>query len=257
VTPAEFTAPVRAARAADAPLYRTVVARAAARFRPLGRHAYYFARGKLGADPVFAALLRDGRIAAGARIVDIGCGVGVLAALLAAAEQFDGSAWPAGWAPPPQRWTLRGLDLRARAIDTARRALADLRGRASFKVGDARSVALPPCDLVVLLDVLHYVDQESQEKLLGRVRAALGPGGTLLIRVADAAPNWRFRFTLALDWIVTFGRGTPWPRLHCRPLAEWVRLLEAWGFSVATQPMSEGTPFANALLIATRDAASR
>ena len=35
-----------------------------------------------------------------------------------------------------------------------------------------------------------------------------------------------------------------------RPLAEWMALLERLGFGVRSIPMSEGTPFANVLLVA-------
>jgi hypothetical protein len=37
-----------------------------------------------------------------------------------------------------------------------------------------------------------------------------------------------------------------------RPLAEWQSLLQAIGFAVQARPMSQGTPFANVLLIADR-----
>ena len=54
-------------------------------------------------------------------------------------------------------------------------------------IGDMRSAALPPCDLVVILDVLHYVDKAAQRALLQRVYDALRPsGGRLLLRVGDA-----------------------------------------------------------------------
>jgi 2-polyprenyl-3-methyl-5-hydroxy-6-metoxy-1,4-benzoquinol methylase len=237
------------------PAFRRLVARAASRFRPAGRGPYYFARGKLGGDPVFAALLRDGRITSDARIVDIGCGLGILAALLAAAEQCDprsASAWPQTWAPPPLGWTLRGFDLRMDAIATAQRALFDIRDRVLLSIGDVRAVTLSECDVVVILDVLHYIDRVAQRALLTNAHAALAPGGMLLLRVADAAPNWRFRFTSAVDWWVTFARQKSRPQLHWRPLAEWTALLEAIGFSVVAQPMSEGTLFANVLLIATK-----
>lgn len=152
--------------------------------------------------------------------------------------------------PPAVRWTLHGFDLRAGAIAAGQRALADLDARVSLRVGDAHTASIPACDVVVLLDVLHYIDRAAQQTLLARVYSALAPGGALMMRVADAAPDWRFRFTLATDWLTTFARGTPWPRLHCRPLGEWISLLEATGYSVAAQPMSEGTPFANVLLLA-------
>jgi SAM-dependent methyltransferase len=249
------SAPADRIAAGSEPAFGRLVARAAARFRPAGRGPYYFARGKLGGDPVFAALLRDGRIASDARIVDIGCGLGILAALLAAAEQCDprsASEWPQTWAPPPRGWTLRGFDLRTDAIAAGQRGLFDVSDRVLLSVGDVREVTLPECDIVVMLDVLHYVDPVAQRTLLTNAYSALASGGTLLLRVGDAAPNWRFRFTAAVDWWVKFAREGSRPQLQWRSLAEWTSLLEAIGFSIAAQPMSEGTLFANVLLIATK-----
>ena len=239
----------------DAAALRQLVLRAAARYRPVGLSPYYFARGKLGGDPVFAALLRDGRINDAARIVDIGCGLGILAAWLAVAERCDprnASDWPPTWAPPPTRWTLRGFDLRRDAIAVGQRALSDLGERVVLTVGDARDVTLPACDVVVMLDVLHYLDTEGQRKLLVEAYDALTPGGALLVRVGDAASHWRAHVTLMVDWWVTIMRDRRWPRLYCRPLSDWKLLLESTGFSAVAQPMSEGTPFANVLLIATK-----
>lgn len=241
------------ARAFDESGYRALVERAAARFRSSGQRAYHFCRGKLRGDPVFAALLRDGHIENGARIVDLGCGQGVLAALLAAAAPSSHALNCAA----PFAWTFRGFDLRAGAIASAQRALADLGERARFEVGDIRTVALPESDVIVLLDVLHYIDHEAQQSLLARAHRALAPGGKLLLRVGDPARGWRFCFTLFADWIVTLMRGTPYSRFWCRPLTEWFAVLEAIGFDVEARPMSEGTPFANVLLIANRQSDPR
>lgn len=239
---------------AKEPAFARLVAQAAARYRPAGRAAYYFARGKLNGDPVFSALLRDGRMAPGARIVDIGCGCGILAALLAAAERCDPRSafeWPCDWAAPPSHWTLHGFDLRAGAVEVGQLSLADLGAGVSLSVGDARDAVLPPCDAAVALDVLHYIVRDAQRNVLANVHAALAPGGTLLMRVGDASST-RFRFTWLVDWWFAMVRNKAWPRLHCRPLAEWKSLLESIGFSTVAQPMSEGTPFANVLLIATK-----
>lgn len=231
--------------------------RAAERYRSSGRSYYYFARGKLGGDPVFAALLRDGRIRDGARIVDIGCGLGVLAAWLAAAEncQTDPACdWPQTWVLPPKHWTVRGFDLRSKAVAAGQRALSDLGDRVSLNVGDARRITLPACDAVVVLDVLHYMDRDEQQALLKRTYEALDARGVLLLRVGDIGTNSRSRFTLIVDWCVTMLRDRRWPRLHCRTLGEWKLLLESIGYSVSAQPMSEGTLFANVLLIASKHA---
>ena len=235
--------------------FRQLVMRAATRYRPAGRGPYYFARGKLRGDPVFAALLRDGRINDGARIVDVGCGLGVLAACLAAAETCNPSSaseWPQTWARAPKQWTLHGFDLRNNAIAAGQRALSDLGHRVSLNLGDARDVTLPPCDVIVMLDVLHYMDRDAQQTLLQRAYEALSARGVLLLRVGDITKDSRSRFTLLVDWWVTLLRDRRWPQLHCRTLGEWKALLESIGYDAVAQPMSEGTLFANVLLIASK-----
>jgi hypothetical protein len=48
-------------------------------------------------------------------------------------------------------------------------------------------------------------------------------------------------------------RGHRLPRLWCRPVAGWRAELERLGFKVEPVPMSEGTAFANVLLVARYD----
>jgi hypothetical protein len=38
--------------------------------------------------------------------------------------------------------------------------------------------------------------------------------------------------------------------MHCRPLGEWIGQLRQEGLEAQPIPMSEGTPFANVLLVA-------
>jgi hypothetical protein len=52
-----------------------------------GLYPYFFARGKLGYDPVYLSLLRRGAFPDGARILDLGCGQGLLSAVLIAARR--------------------------------------------------------------------------------------------------------------------------------------------------------------------------
>jgi SAM-dependent methyltransferase len=113
-------------------------------------------------------------------------------------------------------------------------------------------VPLPPCDTVVILDVLHYVDHAAQAELLQRVHAALRPGGRLLLRVGDAASKRGFLVSQWVDRIVTMVRGHRVPPTWGRTLPEWIAVLSAQGFAVQPVPMSQGTPFANVLLVADR-----
>jgi hypothetical protein len=116
--------------------------------------------------------------------------------------------------------------------------------------GDLRSGEFPPADVVVILDVLHYLCAADQESVLRRVRAALSPAGLLLLRIGDAGGGLPFRASNWVDRAVLLLRGQGWGRLHCRSLREWLNLLAELGFNVVTVPMSDQISFANVMLIA-------
>ena len=223
-------------------------------YRSAGRFAWGFARGKLGRDPVFRHLLRTGLIAPNARVLDIGCGQGLLASLLRESAALAAAGrWPSDWAAPPSGARVIGIELMQRDVDRARAALGTA---AEFVCGDMRTTPFPPVDTVVILDVLHYITVPEQDAVLERVRAALGRGGTLLLRVGDAASTRGFRISQWVDAVVTFVRGHRVVPQFGRPLSAWIAQLESLGFSVSPAPMSEGTPFANVLLVARVDGAA-
>lgn len=235
--------------AVAAPAWPALIRRASACYRPAGRFALHFARGKLRWDPVFRHFLVHGLIAPGSRVLDIGCGQGLLASLLEAAQDAARRGrWPAGWAAPPADVRLTGIELSAREVARARDALGD---GAEFVCGDMRSVAFPPVDTIVILDVLHYVDRHEQDAVLARARAALGDNGSLLLRVGDAASRRRFVTSQWVDRLVFLLRGCRARPQPGRAVVEWIAHLVALGFAVQALPMSQGTPFANVLLVAT------
>lgn len=219
---------------ADDPAWRALLDRASAPYRPAGRFAWYFARGKLGLDPVFRHLIAEGLIPAGARVLDLGCGQGLLGSLLQACG--------------PVRYT--GIEWSARDADRARVALGASDG-ATIVCGDLRALAFPTADTVVLLDVLHYLETAAQDAVLARACGALTPGGRLLLRVGDAEARRGYGFSRWVDRVVSGLRGGV-PPVQGRPLSVWIERLRTLGLQVEARPMSRGTPFANVLLVAQR-----
>ena len=228
--------------------WRTLLEAASAPYRSAGRFAWGFARGKLGLDPVFRYLLRAGLIEPNAHVLDIGCGQGLLASLLReCAARAGRGEWPQGWAAAPAGARVTGIELMDRDVQRARVALGT---DAEFVCGDMRSTPFPLVDVVVILDVLHYISVPEQDAVLARVRGALSANGRLLLRIGDAAATRGFRISQWVDAIVTFVRGHRVLPQYGRTLAAWIAQLESLGFSVRSEPMSGAMPFANVLLVA-------
>lgn len=231
------------------PRARQIFEAATRPYREAGRYAWHFARGKLRHDPVFFSLLRRGLLPDRGQLVDLGCGQGVLLSLLAAAKQLHAAGrWPPDWPPPPAQLVLRGLDADPRRVQAARRALG---AAASVERGDVREFDFRPCSAIVMLDVLLYLSEAEQERLLDRAADALEPGGLLLLREPDAGAGLPFRLTKLSAQLDALLRGSfALPPLCFRSAARWVAGLAQRGLAVETAPMSQGTPFANVLFAA-------
>lgn len=237
-----------AVTASVAALPAELLAAARAPYRIIGRFAYEFVRGKLAGDPAYRAILERGLLAGRRRVLDLGCGLGLLAAVLRAAERCSQQGrWPASWPSAPHGVSIRGIELLPRTVERARRALG---GAAEIVQGDIRVAEFGAADAVVILDVLHYIDADAHRALLQRVHATLAPAGLLLLRVSDASAGLRFRIGQCWDWAVMLARGQGLRRQHCRSLGGWRALLHECGFDSQIVLMSEGTAFANVLMCA-------
>ncbi len=222
-----------------------------------GRFPYYYAQNKLRFDAVFLTLLRRGLIPDGARVSDLGCGQGLLAAvLLAARRQFEAGVWPEAWPAPPANLLLHGIELEEEIAQWGRIALGnDVR----IETGDVSEAVLPPADVFVLLDVLHYLEVNAQVRLLDNAARALACGGRLLMRVADASAGLAFHLTRIVDRLGTlsrFGQRMRSPRMTFRTAAEWTALLQSLGFRVCVESIDARNTLANVLLHAQMGQAS-
>lgn len=208
------------------------VTEAVARYTSAGRLPRGMMRGKLRVDPVYRELLVRG-IADARRIVDLGCGRGLLFSLILAVRHERA------------RPGLYGVES---VPSTARAARLALGAAATIVEGDLTETAIPPSDVVTLLDVLHYLPSAAQDALLRRIRAALPEGGRLFVRETDAAAGAGFLAVRAGERIAAIMSGNGLRRFSYRTATELTRRLEAAGFSVTTTPMDRGTPFSNVLL---------
>ncbi len=108
----------------------------------------------------------EARLAAGARVADVGCGLGASSVLLAQAY-------------PQAR--IAGSDYHDRSIELARKRAVDagVADQVSFEVASAQTFSGRGYDLVTTFDCLH--DMGNPLGAARHVREALAPGGTWMI----------------------------------------------------------------------------
>lgn len=222
------------------------------RYLGSGIFHWEFVRGKIRFDPMYRALPGSPLIPREGRLIDVGCGRGILLALLATARELRSTVSPPpSWRIPSDRLELVGIELHAKPAGVAREALGEA---ARIESGDASDTPLPAADAILLLDVLHYMSREAQDRSLERVARALRPGGVVVIREADAGGGVSFWLTRAAERLCALARGHWRQSFHYRTAAEWSELLRRHGLEVADRSMSSGTPYANRLLEAHRPA---
>lgn len=146
-----------------------------------GRSLQGYVRWKVRMDPAYAAV-RDVLHGRSRPVVDLGCGVGLLAFYLRE-HGHSGS--------------MVGIDFDQRKIEYARKA-AERYQDIEFISGDARD-PLPRDHDVVILDILHYFDSASQQTILANAARAAGDDGLVIIRQGIRDGSWRHRLTAFVD----------------------------------------------------------
>lgn len=212
----------------------SAIARAAARYRVTPRKFRYYAAAKYRMDPCYRALCA--RIGENTQVVDLGCGLGMLGVALC---ELGGG-----------RKTL-GIDWDAEKIAAGTQATRDLDpSTITLRRDDLRTAELLPCDVVTLIDVLHYYDATTQVEVLTRAAAALHLGGHLFIRETDPSRAGGARLTRWFErTMVRFGwnRG---PQVHYLPIETLRAELGKLGFTVEQVEVAGTTHPGNVLLCA-------
>jgi len=213
------------------------IARAFAPPRWHGNRAHYFyARAKLRSDPLYPGVV-DALRGTDAPLLDLGCGIGLLAHALRAA----GVGLP-----------YRGVDNDARKVAAAKRACANAGlADAAFDWMDLAAGLPAHRGSVAVLDVLQFVAPEAQDAILDAATTMLVPGASLVIRTGLDDGSARARTTRRID---ALSRALGWmnagPRRY--PDADALRArFAAAGLAAEFTPLHAGTPFNNWRIVAT------
>jgi 2-polyprenyl-3-methyl-5-hydroxy-6-metoxy-1,4-benzoquinol methylase len=196
-----------------------------------------YVRWKVRTDPAYSAALEALRDR-NQPLIDVGCGVGLLAFYL----RENGYTAP-----------IIGIDFDERKIEVARVAATRYRG-IDFISGDARE-PLPEGHDVVLLDILHYFDRDSQQRILANAARAVGPDGMIVIRQGIRDGSWRHRLTLIVDGLARVFR---WMKAERLVFPSREEILGAFdGFEAEVRPLWGNMPYNSYFFVLRRSATAR
>jgi 2-polyprenyl-3-methyl-5-hydroxy-6-metoxy-1,4-benzoquinol methylase len=127
------------------------------------------------------------------RVLEVGCGFGLFACYFASRS------------PSLQYY---GIDIDAHRIDMARNAARRLGLRnVHFDCADASKPLNidGQYDAIVMMDLLHHLNDDAKRQLLDTAVAHLAPGGRLILKDVTRTPFWKMSFTWLLDVLMTRG----------------------------------------------------
>ncbi len=187
-----------------------------------------YARLKTATDPAYDAVFESLR-GSSELLVDLGCGIGVLAFYLR----------ERGFTGP-----IVGIDHDAAKIEIAR-TVANGADNLSFRVADAR-VPIDVRGNVVLLDLLHYFTDDEQSTILRNAAAAAA--SSVIIRDALRDGTLRYRITYAEEALARICGWLKAERLNF-PTRDAIERPFHGAFDEEVKPMFGRTPFNNYLFV--------
>ena len=162
------------------------------------------------------------------RIIDVGCGYGLLANFLILRSS---------------KRDVTGVDLSEKRIGIAQKT-TDNRKKICFKPVNVLDLQLEKYCAMVMSDFLHHIDYEAQEELLTRCYQKITPGGLLIIEEVDNKPLWKYCFNTVVDRMLNIGAG-----IFFRNQREFQELLERIGFQVSIKKAHKGLPLSDVIFI--------
>jgi 2-polyprenyl-6-hydroxyphenyl methylase/3-demethylubiquinone-9 3-methyltransferase len=161
------------------------------------------------------------RVPAGGTVADVGCGHGLLSAILALEDSER---------------TVYGVDPDSRKVMWASQGPGRL-PNIHFERGTVESLAEQRpggFDAAVVCDVLYLLPRERWPEFLRTVRRLLRPGGRFLMKEAEGNGSWKHYKCLAQEWVMVklLGRTKAGGALLLEPRSTAEALLKDAGFAV-------------------------
>lgn len=163
------------------------------------------------------------------RIIDLGCGEGLLSNYLAIASA---------------KRKITGVEIAPERLMRAKKGIKN----AFFSVGDIIKTPYPKADAVILFHVLHHLpNKNSQEKVLKKAKDSLEENGKLIIAEVHVKPTIKYAAAWFADHFLV-----PWvfekrfyTKAFFRKKNDWVNLLKKLEFKVKVTEATENRPFPN------------
>jgi cyclopropane fatty-acyl-phospholipid synthase-like methyltransferase len=185
----------------------------------------------------FAAVAEE--VPAWGRILDLGCGHGLLAVHLALEA-------------PGRRVT--GVEVDADKLAVADAAATRAGVTVELRLADGARVPAGPWDGIVVVDVLYLLGEEEQRDLVTRLAGTLAPGGVLVVKEMRRRPAWKFAWVRLQELLaVKVLRITQGEGIHFAPDDALPRWMTDAGLEVtADRPVDRGYPYPHRLVVGRR-----
>lgn len=175
---------------------------------------------------------------AAGRVLEVGCGHGLLSALLAVGS--------------PER-TVRGIDVDSRKLGPAQLAAKAARERGfdlEIDLAPAGEVPAGPWEVIAIVDVLYLLTPQDQHSLLDQCARRLAPGGTMLLKEMAPLPRWKATWNRTQESLAVRMLGiTAGEQMTFLPPSTFRAWMADDGLAVRELPLHRGYPHPHHLLV--------
>jgi 2-polyprenyl-3-methyl-5-hydroxy-6-metoxy-1,4-benzoquinol methylase len=214
----------------DAPRRRV---RALYRRAPLTDRVHVAVRWATCPFPAVAA-----QLPAAGRILEVGCGHGVLSLYLAMTS--------------PDRQVV-GIDVDEDKLAAARAAAGAAGLAATFEVVAGADLPAGPWAGIAIVDVLYLLSADEQRSLLGACAGLLEPGGVLAVKEMALVPRWKATWNRVQETTSVKLLGiTEGEELTFLAPADMAAAMAEGGLTVRDRPIHRGYPHPHHLLVGTK-----